>query len=128
MNKSIEEEIVRYYIKENKQERILWELNSPKKRKDIIWKFAGTDLFKMQHMKATRFLSATSLKEHLFQISKNQTVYFLGEDYIGQLSITQAVQRALQGEVCIIYCGQGYGYYQGEQVSGSPPRYFLVAE
>ncbi len=49
----------------------------------------------------------------------------LGESYIGELSLKQAVEKALFGEICIIYCGNGVGYYQGEQDIGSSPRFLL---
>lgn len=32
------------------------------------------------------------------------------------------------GVVCIIYCGKGIGYYQGEPGYGAPPRFMLLAE
>lgn len=32
MNREIEEKIIKKYVKKNKQERILWEINNPKKR------------------------------------------------------------------------------------------------
>lgn len=55
-------------------------------------------------------------------------MYFIGEDYIGDLSLKEAVERASEGEICIIYCGEGIGYYQGEQEKGAPPRFMLLKE
>ena len=55
------------------------------------------------------------MQTYLYNLSKKSNVYFIGEDYIGDLSLKEAVERASEGEICIIYCGEGIGYYQGEQ-------------
>lgn len=121
---SIEEEIIRNYVKENKQERLIWELNSPKKRKSVIWKFAGSELFKTGCLTSIGYMPTDSMERYFYQLSGKTMVYFIGEDYIGQMVLKEAVQRAHEGEICIIYCGNGIGYYQGEGVA-KPPRYLL---
>ena len=121
----VEEEIIRSYVKENKQERLLWELNSSKKRKTVIWKFAGTELFKSNCLKPTSYMSANQIEKHFSPMVTTKNVYFIGEDYIGSLTLQQAARRAQEGEICIIYCGNGIGYYQGEQCAGKPPRFLL---
>lgn len=128
MDTKIETEIVKHYIRENKQQRILWELSLPQKRNTLFWKFAGPELFKQSCLKPTKFMSTSTLEKFLFELSGSSTVYFIGEDYIGYLSLNQASQRTQTGEICIIYCGNGIGYYQGEQGYGSPPRYLLRAQ
>lgn len=125
MIKHVEIEIVKYYIKESKQERILWELGSPAKRDAVIWKFAGSELFKQECLIPTKYMSSDAMNQHFSKLANNKQVYFIGEDYIGQLTLHQAIQRAQEGEICIIYCGEGNGYYQGEQSKGPPPRYLL---
>lgn len=121
----VEKEIVKNYVKENKQERLLWELNSPQKRGSVIWKFADATIFKHDCLKPTKYMSAESLEKHFFNQTGRTLNYFIGEDYIGQLTLKQAAQRTQTGEICIIYCGNGIGYYQGEEVSGKPPRFLL---
>ena len=123
--KQIESEIVRYYIKESKRERLLWELDSPSKRASVIWKFAGTELFKRECLVPTKYLTADAMRQYFSKLTSSDHVYFFGEDYIGQLPLHQAIQRAQEGEICIIYCGNGNGYYQGEQSKGAPPRFLL---
>lgn len=125
MISSVEEEIIRNYVKENKQERLLWELNSSKKRKAVIWKFAGSELFKSNCLKPTSYMSANQMEKYFSSMVTTKDVYFIGEDYIGVLTLQQAAQRAQDGEICIIYCGSGIGYYQGEQCAGKPPRFLL---
>lgn len=122
----LEEEIIRNYVKDSKQERLLWELNSPKKRGKVIWKFAGSELFKSNCLKPTQYMSAKQIEMHFSTAVASNNVYFMGEDYIGQMTLKEAAQRAQEGGICIIYCGNGTGYYQGEQCSGKPPRFLLT--
>lgn len=125
MINQVETEIIQNYVKESKQERLLWELSSPSKRETIIWKFAGSELFKRECLLPTKYMPADAMEQYFSKLTKNNHVYFIGADYIGQLTLQQAVQRAQEGEICIVYCGNGNGYYQGEQSKGAPPRYLL---
>ena len=126
MNNNIEEEIVNTFIKENKQTRIISELRNPEKRKTImIRRFASDGLFKGNCIHLVSYMSPSILEKCLFDLSKDEEVYYIGEYYIGALPLHEAVLRANTGELCIIYCGKGIGYYQGEQDHGKPPRCFL---
>ena len=69
-----------------------------------------------------------AMKNYLHKLSGAENVYFIGEDYIGKMLLEQAAERANEGEICIIYCGYGIGYYQGEQEKGAPPRFMLLEE
>lgn len=122
----VEQEIIKKYVDKNKQERILWELDNPKKRGNVFWKFAGSDIFKKDCLQPVEYMSSDEMERHLFKLSGVRDIYFIGEDYIGELSLKEAVKRAGTGEICIIYCGNGIGYYQGEQDSGKPPRFMLI--
>lgn len=126
MRSAIEEEIVKKYIKKNKQDRILWEFNNPKKRGNVIWRMNEPDIFKENCLQSVGYMTKETMEQCLYELSGVRKVYFIGEDYIGNLSIEQAVQRANEGEICIIYCGKGIGYYQGEQEFGKPPRFLLI--
>lgn len=127
MNSDIEYEIVKKFVRNNKQERIVWELKNRKKRQRVIFNnFYGTDIFADECLHPTKYRSEADLEEYLFNLSKSDKVYYMGESYIGYLSLKQAVHRAWEGEIGIIYCGNGIGYYQGEQEIGKPPRYMLL--
>lgn len=128
MYEKVEEEIIKKYIKTNKQERILWELNSPKKRNSVIWRFHKPDIFMKKCLKPVKYMSKQDMEKYLFDLSGVLNVYYIGENYIGSLSLEQAVEQVNQGGICIIYCGNGIGYYQGEQEFGAPPRFMLLAE
>lgn len=125
---SLEREIVKKYIKKHKQDRILWELNTSKKRNSVFWHFADQSIFKEECLQPISYMNKRQLKKYLFELSGASTAYYIGEDYIGHASLDQAVERADIGKICIIYCGKGIGYYQGEQVIGAPPRFMLLAK
>nr|WP_270514947.1 hypothetical protein [Coprococcus catus] len=112
-----EKEIVQNYIIKSKQERIEWELSHSKKRKDIIWHFHKPDIFKEACLHAVDYMDKEAMKNYLHKLSGAENVYFIGEDYIGKMLLEQAAERANEGEICIIYCGNGIGYYQGDVLS-----------
>ena len=126
-NAKLEEEIIKKYIIKEKQDRLLWEFNNPKKRNTVFWHFAGPNFFKSECLHSLAYMSSDVMKRYLQQLSNAKNVYFVGESYIGALSLEQAVTKAQTGEICIIYCGKGIGYYQGEQENGKPPRFLLSA-
>ena len=127
-NAKIEVDIIKKYIKKEKQDRLLWELSNPKKRDAVFWNFAGSNCFKGECLHSTAYKPGDAMSKYLLQLSNAKDVYFIGESYVGVLSLEQAVEKARTGEICIIYCGKGIGYYQGEQEKGKPPRFLLKAD
>lgn len=126
MPNKIEQEIVQTYIVKNKRKRILWELDNPKKREYILFnRFLGIDNWKKGCLQPVEYLTSEKLSYYLAEKSKKKEVYFIGEDYIGSLPIKDAVERTRKGEWCMIYCGNGYGYFQGEGGCIKPARYLL---
>jgi len=123
-NSKIEEEIVRKYIKKERQERLLWEFNNPKKRDAVFWHFSGPGCFKKECLNLLDYMSSDSMLKYLQHLSGAGDAYFIGESYIGDLSLEKAVAKAQDGEICIIYCGNGIAYYQGEE-DRKPPRFLL---
>ena len=127
-NSSIEGEIIKNFRKKNKQDRIIWELNNPKKREMVFWKFAHPNLFDENCMCTIGYMDSSKLYEYLFKLSGSKNIYYLGESYIGELLLEKAVELVEIGEICIIYCGNGIGYYQGESDMGNRQRYILKKE
>lgn len=124
MNKGIE--FIKRFVISNKQERLIWELESPKKRKDLFWRFAGSNIFKTECLQEVDYMSTDELETKLYQLNKSKEVYFIGTSYVGEISLKEAVEKASSGEICVIYCGNGKGYYQGEEERANTPRYFLI--
>ena len=125
---SIEEEIVKLYVIKNKQERILWELRNRRKRESVFWRFAGPNQFKPECLQPIEYTTCEELEKLLSIHSETREVYYIGTSGIGVLPIQQAVRNVHMGEICIVYCGNGFGYYQGEQAYGTHPRFLLVSE
>lgn len=127
MNHEIETEIIKNYVVKNKQDRIIWELGSPKKRDEVMWRFHhNLDIFKQECLYPVGYMDPKGMEEYLYKLSGAREVYYMGDLFIGELSLKDAVDRAF-GDVCIIYCGNGIAYYQGEEDIAAPPRYMLVA-
>ena len=127
-NDNIEEEIIKLYVTESKQERILFELRNRKKRDSVFWRFAGPKQFKAECLQPIGYMSCEELEKLLLERGGVRGVYYIGTSYIGLLPVCQAVKNVHVGEICIVYCGNGFGYYQGEQEYGSPPRFLLVSK
>ena len=123
----IEEEIIKTFVVKNKQERILWELGSSKKREQVFWRFAGTAIFKAECLNFLKYMTPNELEKYLSRFVHTKNVYYLGEDYIGGMSLKESLVRVNMGAICIIYCGNGIGYYQGEEDQGHRPRCLLRA-
>ncbi len=127
MKNPIEVEIVKKYIIPSKQERIIWEFSNPKKRSEIVFqRLHDYKILKSDCLKPIKYLSPSELEKCLFELSKAQEVYYIGLNYIGPRSLRDAVEATDSGDICIIYCGNGIGYYQGEQYYGGAMRFILV--
>lgn len=126
-NSKLEEEIIRKYIVKEKRERLIWELSNSKKRNTVFWHFAGPKYFKRECLQPISYMTGNTMSSYLLKLSEAKNVYFIGENYIGVLSLEEAVNKAQTGEICIIYCGKGLGYYQGEEENGKTPRFLLLA-
>ena len=127
MNKETEVEIIKKFIVKNKQERIIWKLQNAKKRKKVFWHFDHPDIFKKEILYPSTYKDAEHLEKVLYEMSGTRECYVIGECSIGTMQLRQACEEAWQGGICIIYCGNGIGYYQGEQEYGAPPRFLLHA-
>ena len=119
-------EFIKKFVKSNKQDRLIWELESPQKRKDIFWRFASSNIFKTECLQKADCMSVDDLETKMYQLNKSKEVYFIGASYVGEISLREAVEKASCGEICAIYCGNGKGYYQGEEDRANTPRYFLI--
>ena len=121
-------EFIKKFVISNKQERLIWELGSPRKRRELFWRFSGSSIFKDVCLQETEYMLADELEAKLYQLGKNKVVYFIGESCVGEISLREAVEKASYGEICVIYCGNGIGYYQGEEERANTPRYFLIQQ
>lgn len=125
MNINLSEvEIVRKFIRRNKQERILWELSSPRKRKEIAYHLSTPDIFMPQCLNPVSLDAKWTVADY-FEGKGIFNVYYIGMHYIGEMTVKDAIEESCC-DMCIIYYGNGIGYYQGEEAKGGPPRYLLL--
>ena len=89
-------------------------------------RFTRPNIFKQTCLYPVGYMDENDMKRFLLKSGGESEVYYLGPDYIGYLPVEQAVEMSI-ADICIIYCGNGIGYYQGEQEYGPPPRYKLLA-
>ena len=126
MNRETEKEIIKRFVKKNKQERLLWELSNPKRRMEALrWGFHKTSIFKESCLQPVKYMDKDVMEKFLLENSDCNEVYFIGEGFGGILSCDEAAERAFDGDICVIYCENGTGYYQGEQESRTQFRFLL---
>lgn len=124
IDNQIEIEIVKKFIRKNKQERILWELSSPKNRENIAYHFDTPDIFSSECLYPVSLDEKWMMADY-FERKGILQVYYIGMNYVGQLTVKEALEESCC-DICIIYYGNGIGYYQGEEAKGGPPRYLLL--
>ncbi len=122
-------EIIKKFVINNKQDRLIWELSNPKKRSKMVFqRLHDYSIFKNGCLQPVNYMWPDKLEECLLQLSGAREVYYMGLHYIGKLSLRDAVMKADECDICIIYCGNGVGYYQGEQSYGGTPRFIMRQE
>lgn len=125
MNTIIEREIIKSFFLKNKQDRLIWELNNPRKRKRFVDRIAHPTYIDESCMKVSEMNSLEEVKHFLQNISGTNEIYMIGESYIGEITIDNAINYLRRNEICILYCGNGIGYYQPEENYGDFKKYIL---
>ncbi len=129
MNSKIEEEIVRCFIQKNRQDRIIWELQSKRKRDSVMWKLCDTHLFKREVLYPQRYLSPEDLAEKLEALGAQKTIYMIAFDEMYELkdcSVLEGIERQ-RSNPYLLYYGNGLGYFEGMQEDGAPERCILIS-
>ena len=67
-------DFIKSFVISNKQERLIWELESPKKRRNLFWRFAGSNIFKDGCLQETDYIPGDELEAKFYQLSKNKVV------------------------------------------------------
>ena len=95
MDSKIEEEIVRCFLQKNRQDRIIWELQSKRKRDSVMWKLCDTHLFKREVLYPQRYLSPKNLTEKLEALGAKKTIYMIAFDEMYELdcSVLEGIER-----------------------------------
>lgn len=134
MNKKLEEEIIRFFFIKEKQERIIWELSKPRKRKSCLWKICdqGYSMLNPKCIKNIKFMEPDELENTLIIQGAHQPQYYIGEDWAdiltNNISMKQVIENVLYGDWSpgLLYFGDGIAYFEGLQHVGAPERCILV--
>lgn len=76
-------------------------------------------------MKFLNYMASNELEKYLLKFIHTKYVYYIGEGYIGEMTLKEALVKMNMGAIGIIYFGNGIGYYQGEEENGDRPRCLL---
>lgn len=134
MNKNLEEEIIRFFFIKEKQDRVIWELSNPKKRRNCLWKICdqGYSMLNPKCIRNIKFMDSDALESALVMRGANQPKYYIGEDWADilsdNISLKQAIENVLYGDWApgLLYFGNGIAYFEGLQHIGAPERCILV--
>ena len=128
MDIAIESEIVKLFVQKQYQKRLLYEINS-KKEYDTMWHYFHTEQkLKKECLEKIYYMDEKNLEKYLFQLTGKKEVYYMGIDVRIRMSLREASYQMAHGAVAIVYCGNGIGYYQGEEELADTPRYILKAQ
>lgn len=127
MNVEIEREIINCFFKKNKQERMIWELENPEKRKYFWNRIAHLTVLEESCLQVSEYKNYEELQQFLMEKSGRKEIYMIGESYIGEIAIEDAIDYLQKSEICILYCGNGIGYYQPEEDYGNFKKYILIS-
>ncbi len=130
----VEQEIISLLFPKNKRQRIRYELsktdlNDPNSFDDFHWKHLHhSEHFNLKNLQVEETYPS---KKELRKLAGNESVYYMGLNYYGWISVEDAWEKAFEGDICLIYLGDGVAWYQGEQfsansVGAAPERYLLT--
>ncbi|PEL48040.1 hypothetical protein CN605_05670 [Bacillus toyonensis] len=134
MDKEYEEAFVKIFFSKNLRDRVLFELFSPKKRRDALWRLNHNYNVALNEKYIVSITQRIANTDELLQLLKNHGakdscyVMSLNENVDGKhLPLHIAVEKiAFYGLSSIISCvPDKLAYFQAEQDYGSRERYLL---
>ncbi|OIK14255.1 hypothetical protein BIV60_12170 [Bacillus sp. MUM 116] len=134
MNKELEKIIVKSFFNKRIQQRVLFELFSPKKRRDALSRLNHDYLFTLREEYMIRIpnsnLDRQEIERLLIKHGAGDICYVMSlNDSIDgkEMDLKTAIDRVFgYGLSSIISCIDGkLAYFQAEQECGAPPRFIL---
>ena len=122
MNKSIEQDFVKIYIDKKYQERVLFELSSPKKRTNALSRFSHDTekiLNQSVNIKAIKYLSElheSDEKVYVISWDKNDGMFIPLED---------AIKYCENTNMSVILVGNEFSLIKEERETGKPKIFYL---
>jgi hypothetical protein len=128
MNASdIEREIIMFFFKKNRRDRMLFELSNSRKRSQFFWNISGTRELDEHVLRPIKDHNIESINACFRQLCSGNNVYYIGASFIGFCTCTQAIEQVRLADICLVYFGGGKGYYQGEIGVSGQNRFYLLA-
>lgn len=110
ISQQMEQRFVQTFILPNRRERLLHELNHPKKRAQVFWHFAGNRELRPECLRPG---SAGDLRS----LPGCDTVLYIGNSHTGLLPLREALAFAARGDICVMFHPTGPSLWQGEDES-----------
>lgn len=135
MNAEVEREIVQNFVQKRSKERLRWELSSPKKRLGGMSKINKREYLDERKIYKIPHWSIDALMKQIFLLGGTRRTYYLSldsycqtDDFPKEMDICDAISMARQ-EIggCILYFGNGIGYYHEGEPYDTHQEYILSA-
>ncbi|WP_044639858.1 hypothetical protein [Risungbinella massiliensis] len=134
MDNQYEEALVRSFFSKRSQSRILFELSSPKRRRDALWRLCHMYYENLNEKYMVPIDQPITYPEQILAVLKKNGaddlcyVMSLNTDIDGEyLPLNIALEETVFfGLASIVSCiPDKLAYFQAEQVQGPPPRFIL---
>ncbi|MBE6765558.1 MAG: hypothetical protein E7546_06770 [Ruminococcaceae bacterium] len=132
MNSDIEKAVIEGFVIKRKADRIIYELNSPKKRRECIWKM-NSDIFADKYCRKLSASECSCVKELLSTLksygSTESCYIFSIDEQIDRktLPLEEALKSVFcQGPALISIVHGKLAYFEAEHEHGASERFILL--
>lgn len=135
----LEKEIIRLFVRREKQHRMFWELDNPQKASGALAKMWLLETFKPQCMHKIPRMSEHDLAKYLIRLGAERPICYDGMtaewntdwDYIQLFRNNVSIQQALNGAAewgtpYYLYFGNGILYYEADAMDYSPSERQMI--
>lgn len=132
-DENIEKEIVELFVQKKVRKRVEYELSSKKKRINAFFRLNHSKLtLNQKTIHPIHKADPDDVIQKLIELGASENkAYFMGytEEDGSYVTLAEAIDMAFKfGMPVIVYCGNGIGYIQGEQMYGPAERFLLIAQ
>lgn len=129
MNINIEEKFVMTFCEKRITDRLIYELNNPKKRTDALWRFSNHDQFikKSLVIDSSNKYTPSNLIAEIKKLSNSNKCYLLSPSFDGiEYSLFDGINKGFyEGLAVVFIIDSNTAVIKDEQAYGSPTKYIL---
>ncbi|QCN91124.1 hypothetical protein DRA42_00595 [Ethanoligenens harbinense] len=129
MNISMEETFVKTFCEKRIVDRLIYELNNPKKRMNALWRFSNHDQFikKSCIVDSSNKFTPDNLMDKIKKLSKSNKCYLLSPSFDGvEYSLYDGIHQGFyEGLAVVFIIDSNTAVIKDEQVYGAPTKYIL---